>query len=237
MQAIRVTKITGLTLALALISSFGVLGVASATKSTAATTTQLQAVIKEGDAKIAKRLTDLDKLTVKINANTKLSATNKDLLAADVSSAKTGLTALKAKLDAETDITQAKADNNLIVTDYRVYLLIVPKINMLKVSDNQITKQAQLLAFANLLKSAVSESDKSTTLMPKVTAMIAGITATQKLSQETQAKLLALKPSDYNANHAVLVSLKKDLQTVQQSNVAAWKQGNAILKELGVTTN
>lgn len=246
MKAIN-TKVTGLTLALSFVTCFGFTTIASATAPTppasreATTTTtsttadqaKLQAVITAGDAKIAARLKTLDALSAKIAAATKLSAANKAALTAEVAAAKAGLTTLKAKLDANTTLAAAQADEKLIFTDYRVYMLVAPKVHILKVADNQLNKQAALTIFANLLKTKAATSSQASTLVPQIDDMIAKIAAATKLTQNVEDKVLPLKPSDYNSNHALLVQYLKDLKTAQQTNIAAYNIGMDVTKALG----
>lgn len=247
------TKLASLTLALSFVTCFGFTAVAGATDAAPAATgrattseatattsetsttvpANVQAIIKAGDAKIAARFKTLDALTAKIAATTKLSAANKAALTAEVASAKAGLTALKTKLDADTTLATAKADERLILTDYRVYMLVAPKVHILKVADNQLTKEASLTVFANLLKTKAATSSQASTLVPQVDDMIAKIAAATKLTQNVEDKVLPLKPSDYNSNHALLVQYLKDLKTAQTTNVAAYQEGMAVAKALG----
>lgn len=241
MQKTTIGKLSGLTLALAMLSTFGMTSVAGAvevkstsvTRSNADNLAQVQAVITDGDAKIAQRLTTLTKLNAKIASATKLTTANKATLTAEVTSSSNGLTALKSKLDADTTLATAKADSRLIITDYRVYMLVAPKVHLVKVADDQLTKESKLATFADKLQSAAAASTQSATLSPKVADMQTKIKASQTTSLDIENKLLALKPSDYNANHALMVGYLTQLKTVQANNLAIYKQGLTVMKALG----
>lgn len=233
MNLLHRIKTIGLVGSLSVLSSFGFTAIASATARPVTPATQVKAVIAAGDEKVAQRLADLTKLTAKVNATTKLSSANKAALLAEISSTTTGLNSLKTKLDADTTLETAKTDSKLKLTDYRVYLLVVPKVRLVKVADNQLTKETQLLGFADLLKTKVASSDQSATLTPKVADMIAKVSAAQKLSQEVAATVLPLKPSDYNSNRTILKANLTKLQQAQANNVAAHKLGNEVVVALG----
>jgi len=235
MQAINLRKISSVTVALALLSTFGLTTIATAAPkatTTQADTAKIKTVIADGDAKIVKRLDTLTKLTAKVYTSEKLSTANKNSLLTEVTAASNGLKNLKTKLDANTTLAGAQADSRLIMTDYRVYMLVAPKINLVKVADNQLTKEGQLSNFASALQTAVASSSQSATLSPKVTDMQTKIKASQATSQDIANKLLALKPSDYNANHAVMKNYLAQLKTVQANNMAIFNQGVAIMKAL-----
>ncbi|HKU18791.1 MAG TPA: hypothetical protein VJP80_05980 [Candidatus Saccharimonadales bacterium] len=190
----------------------------------------------KGDAEISRRLKTLDTLTTKISANTKLSASDKTALTAEVTSEISGLTALKTKLDAETTRAGAIADVQSMISDYRVYALIVPKVELLKTADSQQQTQDKLTTLAAKLQTRITEAKTAgkdvTALQTQLDQMKAQISAAQALSTAEQTKLLALQPTDYDADHTVLLAIITQLKSAQSMNQTAYNSAKSIVAGL-----
>jgi hypothetical protein len=117
--------------ALTLAAAAGTSGTASAAPRT--TCTNVQCVIQFGDTQITNRLTALSTLCSKVAAQqtaNHITGAQAGAISADCgpSSANvTGLTALKAKLDAETTMAQARADVKNIYEQFRIYAVVLPR--------------------------------------------------------------------------------------------------------------
>ncbi|MGH7240859.1 MAG: hypothetical protein ACREGB_01025 [Candidatus Saccharimonadales bacterium] len=144
-------------LALTLVTS-SVSADAATKASTQATNQQARVtnIISKGDQEITRRLTALNKLSSKISGTSKLTATDKSALASEVSSEISGLTALKTKLDADTTLTDAQTDAKSIIANYRVYALIVPKIQLIRTADDQQVVEDKLSDLATKLSARIS---------------------------------------------------------------------------------
>ena len=80
-----------------------------------------------GDCEINRRFETLTDLSSKISSSKVITSSDAAALQSEISSTRAGLTSLKATIDAETNIAALKADIVKIATDYRVYLLVVPR--------------------------------------------------------------------------------------------------------------
>jgi len=215
-------------------------GTASAAAAAGATstseTTKVQTIISKGDQEISRRLTKLGTLSAKITAATKLSASDKSTLSTEVSNEVSGLTALKAKLDAETTVAGARADAQSIFTDYRVYALIVPKVQLVKVADDQQVVEDKLTALATKLQSRITAAKASgkdvTALQAQLDDMTAKTKAAQAISSSIEASVINLQPSDYNSNHSVLSGNSAQLKTARSDNQAARTDAAQIISGL-----
>ena len=196
----------------------------------------LATIISKGDQEIARRLTTLGTLTAKINAASKLSASDKTYLLNEVSTEVSNLTTLKAKLDAETTLAAARTDAQSIVSDYRVYALIVPKIQLIKTADDQLVTEGKLTALATKLQSRITAAKTAgkdvTALQTKLTDMTTQITNAQAISSSIETKVLALQPSDYNSNHTILSGDEAQLKTAHTDNLAAYNDAKSIVSLL-----
>jgi len=187
--------------------------------------TRLTTIVTKGDQEITRRLSALNKLAATITSTVKLSTTDKQLLSTEVTSATTGLTQLKSKLDAETTLDAAREDAKSLVTQYRVYALVTPKVHLVKVADGQILVGTKLTELATKLQQRISDlkttGKNTSTLESTLSSALAKIVAAQMLSSSVQAKVIALQPTDYNSDHTILVGMNTQLKTAHQDLVDA----------------
>ncbi|HEY5152578.1 MAG TPA: hypothetical protein VII55_01245 [Candidatus Saccharimonadales bacterium] len=197
---------------------------------------RLQLIINRGNNEISRRLTTLTTLTAKINASAKLTDSDKATLSGEVSDETGSLTALKAKLDADTTVADAKADAQSIIDDYRVYALIVPKINLVKTADDQQVAEGKLSDLAAKLQTRVTAAKAAgknvTSLQNGLTTMNGKISAAQAISSNIESGVVNLQPSDYNTNHSVLSGDRNQLKTAQSDIQDAVKAASTIVNGL-----
>ena len=209
----------------------------------AASSTGNQAIIQtlksRGDAEINRRLTSLNTLTSAINATTKLSSSDQSALASEVSTEISGLTALKTKLDGDTDITVVRADIQSIFADYRVYALILPKVRILiaadrlSIADTTLTNLATKIAAQITADQAAGKNVAS--LSTQLTQMQASIASATSIYSNVHDSTINLQPSDYNTDHTVLAGKRTQLgqaATDLKNAVATGKSLIASLKSL-----
>jgi hypothetical protein len=100
-------------------------------------------VISRVDHRIQIRLDELNKLVGRLNSDTRLSANDKNLLLGEDQAAITGLTALKAKVDAETTADAVRTDEGQIAT-FKVMEVLAPQNRELIAVDNLQSTVAKL---------------------------------------------------------------------------------------------
>jgi hypothetical protein len=230
------TKVSALTLALALVTSLGFVTVATALASNASVaantgtsssdSAKVQIIITKGNAEISRRLTTLGSLSSKINAASELTASDKTSLSTEVSTEVSALTALKTKLDADTDLATAKTDANSIFTEYRVYALVVPQVELVKTADNQQVTESKLSDLAIKLHSRITGSNST------LSDMTAKINAAQAISSSIETKVVTLQPTDYDTDHRVLSGDATQLKTAQTDNQAAASDAKILIDSL-----
>lgn len=216
----------------------GPLATASALSTVKTTTeqTRVTAIISAGDREIGRRLTTLGSLPSKIAGATHLTASDKSMLTAQVSSEQSGLTTLKTKLDAETTLAGAKVDAQSIFSDYRVYALVVPKVQLVKVADDQQVVEVKLTDLAGKLQTRLTAAKNGgkdvTALQTQLDDMTAKAQAATAISSSIEAKVINLQPSDYNSDHALLSGDRDQLKTAHGDNQAAIGDAKAIVAAL-----
>jgi len=199
---------------------------ASASASAGSTTVSAKADAKIGTAKgradqeVTRRTNSLTDLNTKVQAMTKVSATEKtnvsNLVQAEISS----LTALKAKIDADTDLATLKTDIKTITEDYRIYMLVLPQGRMEVAADKIETVTSTYTALAAKLQARVSQAPSGTDTT-QVNASLSDMNA---------------KISDANAKAQAAVTFVANLQpdqgnaTVAASNKTALQNARADIK-------
>lgn len=119
---------------------------------------QLQNIINRSNTMITNRLTSLTTLSTRIQNDTRLSPNEKSTLSSDIQTAISGLTALKTKINADTDATTAKSDEKTIITGYYVYAAFEPKIRYLIILNNLQTVTLNLQALVPQLQNLINTS-------------------------------------------------------------------------------
>jgi len=172
------------------------------------TQTRLDAIKTKGSQEIDRRLAKLNTLGTKIAAATKISATDKTALTTQVTTEITGLTMLKTTLNAQTTLAAAKTDAQSIISGYRVYALIVPKVYLIKVADDQQVNEAKIAALIPKLQTALTNAKNIgknvATLQTQLDDATSKQQAAQTISSTIETKVVTLQPSDYNSDHAIL---------------------------------
>src|SRR5207244_13562657 len=84
-------------------------------------------------------------------------ATRSGLVQADQS----GLTALRGKVAGETTLAAVKADDQSMVNDYRIYLLVGPKVRLTVAADLETAASHELRQAADKLASAIAAAKQA----------------------------------------------------------------------------
>jgi hypothetical protein len=238
-----ITRHLGLTLgttigalSLAIIPAAALVTAKSNGTTTAADQAKLQLIINRGNSEIGRRLATLQTLSSKISSATKLTANDKVTLNDEVSNEVSGLTSLKTKLDADTTVIDARTDAQSIITDYRVYALVAPKVNLVKTADDQQVAESKLSALVPKLQTRINSAQSAgknvTALQSGLADMTKQITAAQAISAKIEASVIDLQPTDYNSNHKVLSGDRDQLKTAQTDIQAAVSDATTIVSGL-----
>ena len=164
---------------------------AKGVKAQANSAARLSKIITKSDAAITARIDVLNKLNTRVQAMKNVSSTEKTNILNDVQTNISGLTALKSKIDADTDAKTALADEKNITGSFRIYALIVP--------------QASILASADRVDTIVGMTDVSVKLQTR-------LAAAQSAGKDVSSLQTSL--SDYNAK---IADAKSQAATAQSS--------------------
>lgn len=114
---------------------------AATTSDNAAGLAKAKAAVTDG---ITDRLTDLGKMQTALGGYKDVSDAARGTLTQLLSSDVSGLTALKAKVAGETTEAAVRADGKAMVDDYRVYILVAPKVHLTHALDVETAAAARL---------------------------------------------------------------------------------------------
>ncbi len=178
----------------------------------------LSSLQKRADMAITNRVNDLNKLLTRIQNDKRLSSGEKSSLSAEVQSSITGLTSLKAKIDADMDLATAQADSKQIVTGYRVYLVVNPQTQLLIIIDNlQVTTAnvqtltPQLQNLINTLKSQGKDVTSMQASLDDINAQLQAVT-TKLAADKTTISSVTVSTSN---PQATFTSVRQDLSGVR----------------------
>ncbi len=185
----------------------------------------LAAIQAAANAAIGARLTSLNSAIISVNANTKITATDRSTLLATLNHDVSGLTALRSTVDADMTAAQAATDAKTLYTGFRVYALALPQVRYAEASDDITgTVLPKLNDAQTTLKALLAGPDASKNTpavqaaMADLASKIAGATsATAGMS----ATVLAYTPAQWNANHALLQGPHQQLLTAGADVAAA----------------
>jgi hypothetical protein len=191
-----------------------------------------------GDCEITRRFATLDQLSAKVNGSKVLTSSDKPALASEISGTTTGLTSLKATVDAETKLTALKGEIHQIATDYRVYLLVAPQVHLVTAADGVLAAQTRFGAVNTKLQ-ARSDAAKAagkdvTAAQASLDAMNAAVAQAVSLASPLPAQLLPLTPSAYNGGTAgpLLKSARTSLEKARDELVSARADARAVVDAL-----
>ena len=171
-----------------------------------------------GDCEIDRRLDTITKLQARVGDAAGLTAADRSALQSQLSADTSGLKALRAQIDAESNVDALRADLKKIVADFRIYLLMAPKAGDVIAADTELAAVARLGTQGTKLKARI-DADKAagkdvTQAQSDLDAMNAKVAQVSPVVQGIPAAVLPLTPAQYNAGAAkpILVSSRTSLQ-------------------------
>ncbi len=194
---------------------------------------------------ITRRIDALNKLIARVGEMKKLSDVQKSSITTMAQTNITDLTALKAKIDADTDLAVLKTDRQGITKSYRIFMLIIPKGHIFAAADRTIATVTLMQESITKLQVRITAAQ---TAGKDVTAFSASITDMQaKLADATTqanaavALVTPLVPdqgvqAQIDANKVAIESARKDIKVAVTDLKAARADAESIrtgLKAMG----
>lgn len=178
---------------------------------------RLEAAKSVATGAITRRLLALRDLQTAAKSTSRLSDPDRAALANQLQDQINGLTTLNAKIQGDSDPAAVRADASRIVTDYRVYVLTIPKARGVMAADIELNAAARLTRLADRLASpidqAAAKGKDTSKAQADLTSLRARLTAVTGTVTPLPAALVALAPSGYPGNRAVLEQSRATLRT------------------------
>jgi hypothetical protein len=191
-------------------------------------------------ARIDLRLAALTKDTAVLAAAKNVTNADRGTLTALISQDTTGLTALKTKVQGETTAAAVKADATSMVDDYRIFILVGPKVRLASAGDAEQVALGKLQSahdkLAGLVAKAKAGGTDTSSAEADLAAMQTAIDQAGTASNGQVGTLLAIQPGpDGTAIAAKVTGVRKALESTRtdlKTALADGKKVSAFLKSL-----
>ena len=202
---------------------------------------RMSKAVERGDKEIDRRITALESLSAKINGMTKLSDSDKATLSSQLQTQISAMTALKAKIDADTDATVLKTDIKSITTSYRIFALVIPEGKILVAVDRMGALADKIAAIGVKLQAritAAATAGKDVSALQTALADLNAKVADAKVQyQAAESETASLHPDQGNeatfqANKKVLLDARAKIKAGKADLEAARKDAKTIVKGL-----
>lgn len=196
------------------------------------TTDKMANLHSKCDSEIDKRLIDLNKALTRINSLKKLSSDQKAQYSSEINTDISGLTSLKAKCDADIDLTTLRSDYNSIFTQYRIYAVFLPQIHLLTASDTMGVTADQLSDLANKLQTRISQAGNPSNLTSLLSDMQAKIADSKTQYSDVESQVTPLTPQSFNTDpngtKNILKNAHQEINTGAKDENTAWQDAKQI---------
>lgn len=176
---------------------------------------KLSAVVQKADTLITNRINSLNNISARVANDKRLSSDERSSLNADIQTNITGLTTLKSKIDADTDTQTALTDSKQIITNFRVYAILEPKLRLLIMLNNLKTPisnlQGEIPQIQNIINTLQAQGKDVSALTPLLADINSQIQTINTSINNDIAAVNALKPTSTNAQ-ATLTQTRQDIK-------------------------
>lgn len=198
--------------------------------------------ISNADKEIQRRIDALNKLASRIAQMKKVTDAQKANLTTLVQNQITAMTTLKAKIDADTATSTLQTDVKSITDSYRIYMLILPQIQILAAADRAETIVDAMNAMVPKIQAAITTAQNAGKDVSGLQASLADFNAkVADANTQAQAAITAvasLTPDNGDStvaqsNKTALMNARADIKKANQDLQAARKDAGSIVKGYG----
>jgi hypothetical protein len=179
----------------------------------------IDAARKACDAAVAKRLTSLGTVKKNLDATPAVAGPNRAALDSQIDAAVTGLTALKATIDADAALPKLRTDCRRVVSDYYVYALVVPRVELVRAAGRVQAAAGTLKHLAGLLQARVdaakARNKDVASAQGYVTDLGLKADAATKAVAGVPAAVLPLDAAGFPANRPVLAGARISVESAR----------------------
>jgi hypothetical protein len=180
---------------------------------------------------VAQRQLTIRGLTSALANRPHVSAGHRSTLSGLFTSDASGLAAVDATVQADTTCKQAVTDGRTVVTDFRVYLLLVPQTHLVAASDTGAYGAGRLTAAEPTLQAgidAITDPTKKAQAQAAYDDLVAQTTSATDDFAGVGDVVLALKPADIPGGESTLTAERSKVQGGRSALTAALKDAATI---------
>ncbi len=201
----------------------------------------VEKIVARADQEIDRRITVLNALSARIDGAARLSADTKASITADLQAAVDALTTLKAKIEAETDLTTLRTDVQSITRSYRIFALVMPKAAILATTDRINTLVDSMTVIRAKLDTRISAAESAGADVSTAQTALADIDAKiadAKVQSAAAVSLVADLSVDngdqatFTANRQALINARTKVQAARKDLETARADMGAIVSAL-----
>lgn len=199
-------------------------------------TQRMENLKQRANKEIERRLASLEKLISRLSEMKRLSAEQIEGYKSEIQENIDGLNALKAKIEADTDLATLQTDVKSIVSEYRIYVFFIQYIHLNAALDRAYTVYNNMNTVYGKLNTRIEEAKANGEDVSGLTTLLADMNA--KLNDaKTQldaglSELEGLSASGYPDNKSKLLDARSKLRTIHQDLKTAHQDGRKIIEGL-----
>ncbi|MDQ1545498.1 MAG: hypothetical protein QOH69_402 [Actinomycetota bacterium] len=193
----------------------------------------LSAIQAEAKIKTTARIGALNTAIAKVNAAQDITSADRTTILGTLNGDLAGMNTVEAKIAGDTTALTAAADYKTIFTTYRVYAVAIPQSRLAAAADRMTSTSIPRLTDAqSKLAAALAGPDASKStpeLQADLADMSAQIASATSALNGTAAQALAVTPSAFNSNHAVLQPVRSAIKAAIADLKKAAADGKTVL--------
>jgi hypothetical protein len=215
---------------------------AKVTTSSTAETTRAERAKEKAVKEIDRRIASLNAIVERISLMSKVTDLLKTNLKTNTQNQINALTALKVKIEADTDLATLKTDVKSITDAYRIYALVMPQARITAAADRMATIINMLVSVGTKLQARINAAKAGgadTTALEAAWADLGTkLGSAQEHAQAAVNLVMPLAPDQGDktvmaSNETILKLAQGEIKLGQADLVAARKDVAAIIKGLG----
>ncbi|MGA7987731.1 MAG: hypothetical protein WCB51_04965 [Candidatus Dormiibacterota bacterium] len=209
----------------------------SSVPSPAPHTLTLAALKARCNTAVQRRLGTLGADDTFVRQSAALTSADQTTLEGQITADQQELTALDRTIQGDTTIAQAHSDCELIVTNYRVYVMEDPKIHEVIAADGITKVNASVATLIPELRTLINNSSLSATIKAQAHSDLNDVTSKVDASHTSisgvTASVINLVPAGWPGNKVDLQSAHQNIRTARTDLAGARADVNHILQLLG----
>jgi hypothetical protein len=196
----------------------------------------LVAIQAAGARSSSERIAAINRAIPNLTRNDCISEASRDQALAILEGSRSGLETLAAELAVAADVATATTLYRQIFERYRVYAVVIPQSYYAAAADCLETVAIPALVSAEAGLQTALDTVYSDQVTPQIEADMAEVGAQIAIAQDSvsgqAAQALAVTADDYNANSAVLQSVRSSISTATSAARLARLAANAVVEAL-----